>query len=141
MKRWILALLTLSLISWSPAAAKDPTGTISVTLNTFAGNEGGYGSPKIGSKLSFSVSELPKMQMLTFGSQAEYVPLVAPFKIVDVDWHKDRWDSLRAVSEDSRSKVTLDLQKFSATNQIRCWIVVESRNRTRGVLYCEGTYR
>lgn len=141
MKPSILVLLMLSLIVSSPAAAKMPTGTISVTLNTFAGHEGGYGPPKIGSKLEFSLSELPRMQMLTFASKAEYVPLVAPFQIVDVDWQKDSWNSLRAVSEDARSKVTLDLQKIGATNQIRCWIVVESQNRTRGVLYCEGTYR
>jgi hypothetical protein len=137
-----LVLLLLSLALACPSLAKTPTGQISVTLKTFEGHEGGYGPPKVGSKLNFSLKDLPELKTIEFGNAMEYVPLMAGFKIIDVDWKADKWDSLRAVSDDSRGhKVILDLQKVGAKNQIRCWIVVESRKRTMGVLYCEGTYK
>ena len=139
-----LALVTLFLtLLHLPVTAQTPRGTIEVKLRTIEGSEGGYGPPRVGSTLRINLKDISQLQTLEFGDKMQYVPLPGRLKVVDVDWKGKTWDSLRAVASDEnrRSVVTLDLQKVGAGNQIRCWIVVESQNRVRGVLYSEGTHK
>ena len=105
------------------------------------GNEGGYARPQIGSVLRFQVSELTQFRALEFEGKHENVPLPSPFTIQDVSWENGKWSSLRALSgsPNSASRVTMDLQKIGSSNWVRCWVLVEYRDRIIGVLYSEGT--
>lgn len=137
-----LFILILVLL-YQPVLAKTPEGRIEVKLKSFAGHEGGYGRPQLNSILKLDLQKLGDLKTLEFGDKMQYVPLPGQLKVLDVDWDGKNWDSLRAQATDDHgySVVTLDLQKIGASNQIRCWVLVESGNRVRGALYSEGTYR
>ena len=128
-----------------PVAAETPDCNLHLVLKQSAGSSFGYGPPEVGSVLDFNPARLEKNPSplgLRFQGNYVYIPLPASLKVVDVDHYtgnKKDWSSFRAISEKSSHRVTVDVIKTQGT-QCRAWILVESRKRTVGTFYLEGSF-